>query len=157
MELSITQLKSLDFILKSFEIEYGITYKLVFRYDNDIVSADFLDVFENQNNESVVGEHKINRQKAEFTNITAKHVKVVDNNTIQSFIDINAFAAIDREVESKNPGKLFQALVKYIDEFNFDYFETSFVYNVHSFTKGWMLPSVELDTKSVDLLSVVKS
>ncbi|MGW7932408.1 hypothetical protein BU107_11095 [Staphylococcus xylosus] len=156
MELSLSKLQSLDFILKSFEIEYGITYKLVFRFGNDIVSADFLSIFENKNNEKVVGEHKTKSREPEFREITEKHVEVVKNNKIQSFININAFADIDQELASKNSGRLYQALIKHIDEFNFNYFESNFVYNVYSLTNDWTLPCLELNIEDIELLSVVR-
>lgn len=140
--MSNKELKCIDVLLKliSSDLELDFSYKLICKWNNQLVSLDFLIPYE-WNGEFYLSEPKtissISDDKEKlYMEVSSQYNMLKDKFKFKQFVN---------HYKNQETNYLMLYLLENNDFYNFDISYSDYAYNIQSLDKKWKLPIVKLD------------
>ncbi|MFQ3904490.1 hypothetical protein ABLV98_15625 [Staphylococcus sp. 50Mo3-1] len=154
MKLNLSQIQSIDLLLKELEIKNGISYKLVFTLNNDIVYADFSKLV-TVNNKIQASENNVPNSNLD-SDLEYKDLKKDISDSVRfDFRNSDTFKLISEKFIDKKPDVLFMNLLHFLEEIPYKIEQAPFAYNVKSINNNWELPIFDVKDYDLNIVSLI--
>ena len=145
------KLKCIDALLKliSNDLELDFSYKLICKWNNQLVSLDFLIPYE-WNGEFYLSEPKT------ISSISDDKEKVYMeiNSRYSALKDSFRFKQLLKHYKEQEINHLLLYLLENDDFYNFDMNFSDYAYNIQSLGKNWNIPIIKIDDDNLEFISL---